>query len=71
MSIKKPRKLGDVLLDLEPLFFEMVDAGLQKGDMLALVAVWIDVHAPNCIEVYDNGSGSPQFYYGPKLPQKS
>ncbi len=62
--VKKIRKIGDVLLDLEVYLEEMVDHGLQHGDVLALVKVWLDVHAPGSREEYDAG-GSPVFTYGP------
>jgi len=66
MAKKKQSVIGETLLQMEPLLFEMVEQGLQKGDILALINVWIDVHAPSCVEKYDDGSGSPVFYYGAK-----
>lgn len=62
---KKPRTTGDVLLDLEPLLFELVDQGLQHGDILALTMAWLQVHAPGAREEYDDGS-KPIYYYGYK-----
>ncbi|EFX60709.1 hypothetical protein DAPPUDRAFT_123240 [Daphnia pulex] len=38
----KIRKLGDVLLDMEPLLLEMVDHGLQYGDILNLVYGYLE-----------------------------
>lgn len=65
--MKKIRPLGDVLLDLEEVLEEMVDAhSLQTGDVLALVKSWIDVHRPNAHEVYEEDDKNPEFYYGPK-----
>lgn len=61
---KSRRALGDVLLDMEPFLFEaMKDHGLQWGDMLALIHVWLTVHCPEDQEQYTAG-GSPEFYYG-------
>lgn len=61
---KKLRPAGDVLLDLEPLLFELVqDHSLQCGDVLALINVWIQTHYPAAIEEYTAG-GSPQMFYG-------
>lgn len=65
MKSSKIRKAGDILLDLEPLLFELVEHGLQRGDILALINVWIDVHAPECIEVYNADGNSPSMTYGP------
>lgn len=59
------RKIGKVLLDLEPLLDEMVDQGLQMGDILALVKAHLEIHRPDCIEEYTDGS-NPEYYYGPK-----
>jgi len=60
------RPLGDVLLDIEPLLEELIDEhDLQKGDVLALINVWIDVHRPCCKEEYQDGS-RPVFKYGPQ-----
>lgn len=61
----KRRKLGDVLLDMEPLLLEMVDHDLQHGDILNLVRGYLEVHAPGAKEEYEDGT-EPEFYYGPK-----
>lgn len=66
MKKKKLRKMGDILLDLEPLLFEMQDHGMQMGDVLSLVQSWILVHAPDMVEVYVEDESSPFFYYGHK-----
>lgn len=66
MGRPKIRKLGEVLLDMEPLLLEMVDIHhLQWGDILNLVKGYLEVHAPHSQEIYTKG-GSPVFYYGPK-----
>lgn len=61
--MKKERTFGDILLDLEPLFFELGDSGIQKGDLLALVSVWVDTHYPTMLEEYYDDT-NPIFYYG-------
>jgi hypothetical protein len=62
--MKKLRKLGIVLLDIEPLLLELVDHELQHGDILNLVRGYLEVHAPEAREEYVEG-GHPEFYYGP------
>lgn len=62
----KLRKLGDVLLDLEPLLDEMAEKHeLQLGDILALVKGQLESHNPGCIEEFMDGS-KPVYYYGHK-----
>lgn len=59
---KKLRKLGDIMLDIEPYLEELVDTqDLQKGDILALVDYWVNIHRPGAIEQYMDGS-NPIFY---------
>lgn len=64
MKKKKLRPLGEILLDLEPLLFELADHDVQKGDALALISSWIDIHCPQMIEVYTADDSSPLFFYG-------
>ena len=59
------RKLGKVLLDLEPLLDELADHELQMGDILALVKAHLEIHRPDCIEEYTDGT-NPEYYYGPR-----
>jgi hypothetical protein len=64
MAKKKLRPLGEIQLDLEPLFYEMVhDHGLQKGDLSALVNQWVDTHYPQAIETYFDDT-TPIYFYG-------
>lgn len=64
--MKKLRKMGDIMLDLETVLEEMVDQQeLQKYEILHLVSGWIDAHRPDAIEEYEDGT-HPVFYYGPK-----
>ena len=66
MGKKKLRRLGDIMLDIEPLLLEMTSAAghdLQWHEVLYLVFGWLNVHAPHAREDYVSG-GSPEFYYG-------
>lgn len=57
-------KLGDVMHELEDVVSQMVeDHDLQKGEILALVQEYIDVHHPGAIEEYQDGT-SPIYCYG-------
>lgn len=59
------RALGDIISDMEDLVFEMVDDhDMQRGDILAIVKNYIDVHCPESIEEYEDGS-NPVYFYGP------
>jgi len=59
------RKMGKTLLDLEDILDEMVEQGLQWGDILALVHQHLMTHRPDAQEEYVEG-GHPIFYYGPE-----
>lgn len=61
----KTRKIGAILLDMEILIDELVEAGLQWGDILALVHSHLQVHNPEAQEIYADDDSSPIFYYGP------
>lgn len=63
--MSKIRPMGDIIYDMEKILEEMVDShDLQKGDIIALAASWIDRHRPSSIESYLDGS-IPVLYYGP------
>jgi hypothetical protein len=64
MATKKVRKVGEVLLDMEPLIQELVAHELQWGDILNLIRGYLEVHCPLAQEEYIEG-GHPVFYYGP------
>ncbi len=65
-SSQSKESIGDALLKLECVLEEMVDShGLQHGDVLALVDVWLSIHRPACKEVYIDGGPSPVMRYGP------
>ena len=62
----KIRPLGHILLDMELLLDEMcINHDLQKGDILALIDKHLDIHNPDSVECYLDGT-SPVFYYGPQ-----
>lgn len=61
------RPLGQVLLDMEPLLFEICEQHeLQLGELLSLVDRWVRIHYPSAVEVYEEDGASPVFKYGPK-----
>lgn len=63
-KVAKLRKLGDILLDLEPLLDELAEGhGAQMSDILALVKMHLEVHNPGCIEEFLDGT-KPIWYYG-------
>lgn len=64
--MSRRRALGAVLLDLERVLEEMVDAHeLQWGDVVWLVWGWLMVHRPDARERYRDGS-SPELRYEPR-----
>jgi hypothetical protein len=67
MASKRPdRPMIDILLELEVLLDEIVDDhGLEMGDILNLIRGHLEIHRPDCIEQYLDGS-VPVFYYGHK-----
>ena len=58
-------KVGNALLELEIVLDKLVDQDLQMGDIIALVHMHLQVHRPDCIEEYMDGT-HPYLYYGPK-----
>ena len=68
--MKRTRKVGTILLDLEKVLTELTDDhDLQFGDILNLVYGYLEVHHPESKEEYVEG-GHPIFYYGPIDKQK-
>jgi hypothetical protein len=66
MAKKKLSKMGDVMHRVEAVVTEMIeDHDLQKGEVMALISRYIDVHFPCAIEEYEDGS-NPVEYYGPR-----
>lgn len=64
--MKKPRRLGDITTDMEPLILEMVEQhDLQMGEILNLIRGYLEIHCPQSVETYLDGS-HPIFYYGEK-----
>lgn len=62
----KPRKLLEILLDLEVIIDEMADDHeMEWGDIRALVMNHLKVHHPGSREHYVDG-GYPVDFYGPE-----
>lgn len=57
------KSTGDLLLELEVVLDALCQQGLQHGDVLAMVHVYLTVHQPDAREQYTKG-GHPEFYYG-------
>lgn len=61
------RPVGDVMLDMEKLLFELgVGHDMQWHEILALVHGWLQVHLPAQRETYTEDGSHPEYYYGPK-----
>lgn len=61
---KKNKTTGDVLLEVEPYLQELVEQGLQFGDIINLVYGYLEVHCPEARETYVEDSTHPILYYG-------
>ena len=60
----KRRKVGDIFLELEQLFDELIDDhGFQWGDILWWAFGHLKIHRPDAREEYVSG-GHPEFKYG-------
>lgn len=57
-------RVEEALFQIEEMVETLADSGFQKGDILALVNSYIDVHRPDCKEEYLDGT-NPVYYYGP------
>jgi len=54
---KKLRPLGKITLDMEPLLFEMVEGHeMQVHEIFAQIRAWAEVHYPDAIEEYMDGT---------------
>jgi hypothetical protein len=61
------RPVGDIYLELEKLYDELVDDhGMQMGDMLYWLYGHLKIHRPDSIEEYTDDSSNPEFKYSPK-----
>lgn len=64
---KSMRPYGDILLDLETLYNEMIDDHeVQFADLIGHLDYHVKVHRPDCIEIYEEDGSSPELKYGPK-----
>lgn len=51
------RALGDVTNDLELIMFELVhEHKLQAHEVIGIIYMWIQVHYPDALEVYEDGT---------------
>src|ERR1700693_281271 len=68
------RKVGDIMLDLEPLLFELhLGHDLQHSDVLGLINFWQTVHVPEQLEEYEDGTHPVlvrPVLYGPRPKEK-
>lgn len=65
---KKLRPLGEILLDIEPLYLElMLGHKLQYSDLYGILNQYNKTHGLDevCLEQYTDGT-TPIFYYGHK-----
>lgn len=63
---KKLRKMGDIMFDVEDIIQEMVyEHGMQAYEIMGLIYSYIQSHAPEAIEEYEDGT-NPVYFYGPK-----
>ena len=66
----KIRPMSDIMFDVEDIVTEMIEThDLQHGEVLSLVKGYLDVHFPESIEEYEDGS-NPVYYYGHKKSAK-
>lgn len=64
MKKSNKRTVGDALLDLEELWFEVLDDHeLQLGDVHYNLQGWAHIHYPDAVELYEDGT-EPVFFYG-------
>lgn len=64
MKKSKLRRLGDITQDMEPLLQEMaVGHDLQVGEILNLIRGYLEIHNPDAVEQYNDGT-KPVFFYG-------
>lgn len=62
------RSVGNIMLDMEPLLFELhIDQDLQHGEVISLISGWQHIHVPQQIETYEDGTHPGLYYYGPKM----
>ncbi len=66
MAKNKLRRVGDIMLDMEKLLFELhCDHDMQHGEVLYLINGWQKIHVPKQIETYTD-DGTHPVLYGPK-----
>jgi hypothetical protein len=74
MPKKEIRPLGDIMLDMEKLLFELHGSPQEGGhdmqhyEVIYLINGWQKVHVPEQIETYEDGT-HPSLY-GPKIKKR-
>lgn len=55
--------LGQLTDKMEPILQAMVDdQGMQMGEILNIIRGYLEIHRPECVELYDDGT-RPIFMY--------
>ena len=66
------RPVGDIYLDLEKLYDELVDDhDMQMGDLIYWLYGHLKIHRPDCREEYTTDDSNPVLYYGPRVSRKA
>ena len=48
----------------EDIRFKLIDMGFQLGELHSELDGWARIHAPGCIETYEDTGCAPIFFYG-------
>jgi hypothetical protein len=68
----KMRPVGEIYLELEKLYDELVDDhGMQMGDLIYWLHGHLKIHRPDSIEEYVADGSNPELRYGPKTNRKA
>ena len=71
MAKKRLRQVGDIMLDMEKLLFELhLDHDMQHYEVIYLINGWQKVHVPQQIETYDHDGSNPVLYVPKRLRKK-
>ena len=64
-NFSKQNEISNIIYCREHNVYDVDDHELQKGEVLSLVNCWLDIHRPDCVEVYEDNT-NPEYYYGPQ-----
>ena len=60
---KKLRKVGDIMLDMEKLLYELhIGHDMQHYEVIYMINGWQKVHVPQQIETYNHDGSNPVLY---------